>query len=86
MRGPRCFIVVAPVDPMICLTALADNECGSDEAFIFYIDNLGKVAFPDTKALELLMAKIGVKLDLKPQASSKLREFNTKAQEEFSKL
>jgi hypothetical protein len=57
-----------------------------EDAFLFYIDNFKKIPFPDTKFIDLLMAKIGVPETLRPQVSWKLREFNSKAQAEFSRL
>lgn len=67
--------------------ASAQKDFGEMEAaFLFYIDNFKKVPFPDTRLLDLLMAKIGVPESLRSQLSWKLREFNAKAQEEFSRL
>ena len=67
--------------------ASAQKDFGEmEDALLFYIDNFKKVPFPDTKLLDLLMAKIGVPENLRSQLSWKLREFNTKAQEEFSRL
>lgn len=67
--------------------ASAQKDFGEmEDAFLFYIDNFKKVPFPDTKLLDLLMAKIGVGENLRSQLSWKLREFNAKAQEEFARL
>ncbi len=67
--------------------ASAQKDFGEmEDTLLFYIDNFKKVSFPDTKLLDLLMAKIGVPENLRSQFSWKLREFNTKAQEEFSRL
>ena len=57
-----------------------------EEAMLFYIDFFKKIPFPDTKILDLLMGKIGVADNFKPQFSVKLREFNQQALAEFSRL
>jgi hypothetical protein len=57
-----------------------------EDAFLFYIDNFKKVPFPDSKLLDLLMAKIGVPENLRSQFSWKLREFNAKAQADLATI
>jgi len=57
-----------------------------EEAMLFYIDFVKKIPFPDTKLLDLLMAKIGLPENLKSQFLVKLREFNTKTLAEFANL
>lgn len=67
--------------------ASAKKDFGEmEDAVLFYIDNFKKVPFPDTKLLDLLMSKVSVPENLRSQFSWKLREFNAKAQEEFSRL
>lgn len=67
--------------------ASARKDFGEMEnAFLFYIDNFKKVPFPDTKFIDLFMAKIGVPEELRSQFSWKIREFNKKAQGEFARL
>lgn len=67
--------------------AAAQKDFGEmEDVFLFYIDNFKKVPFPDTKLLDLLMAKIGVPENLRSQLSWKLREFNAKTQAEFATI
>ena len=67
--------------------ASAQKDFGEmEDVFLFYIDNFKKVPFPDTKLLDLLMAKIWVPENLRSQLSWKLREFNAKAQAEFATI
>lgn len=67
--------------------ATAQQELGEmEEAMLFYIDFFKKVPFPDTKLLDLFMAKVGVADNLRPQFSVKLREFNQQALAEFARL
>ena len=67
--------------------ASAQKDFGEmEDAFLFYIDNFKKMPFPDTKFIDLLMAKIGIPEKLRSQVSWKLREFNNKAQAEFARL
>lgn len=67
--------------------ASAQKDFGEmEDVFLFYIDNFKKVPFPDSKLLDLLMAKIGVPENLRSQLSWKLREFNAKAQSEFATI
>lgn len=67
--------------------ASAKKDFGEmEDAFLFYIDNFKKVPFPDSRFINLLMAKIGVPENLRSQVSLKLREFNNRAQTEFARL
>lgn len=67
--------------------ASAQKDFGEmEDAFLFYIDNYKKVPLPDSRFIDLLMAKIGVPENLRSQVSCKLREFNNTAQTEFTRL
>jgi hypothetical protein len=64
--------------------ASAQKDFGEmEEAFLFYVDNIKKVPLPDTKLIDLLMAKIGVPENLRPGFSLKLRAFNARALSEL---
>jgi hypothetical protein len=67
--------------------ASAQKDFGEmEDAFLFYVDNFKKVSFPDSRYIDLLMARIGVPENLRSQVSEKLREFNNAAQKEFARL